>query len=177
MIDQDLSIPQLVDDPLHTPRKSIYEAFYVDLPIKGGWGYTRETAVIIEPTDVLTSQTPFNGVEVEHQFVPLRIYKELIVSKEKGHEYGKIDWKLRRKSTTIYKDDTFDVLEFKVTGIHNRFLKLIAIEFGYETLEQYLKENPELDEDKIEKGKKNSLLVDALHKTFITTYWFDISDI
>ena len=177
MIDDELTVPQLFDDQLHTPRQAIYEAFYVDLPIHGGWGYTRESAVIIEAPDISISKVPFNLLEIQYEFVPLRIYKELVISKEWENEYGKIDWKLLRQSTAIYKNETFDVLEYKVTGIHHRFLKLMAVEFGYETVEQYLKENPELDEDPFGTGKKHSLLVDALRETFIATYWFNISSI
>lgn len=57
-----------------------------ELPIWGGWGYTREDAVIIDRDDPIVSpDRPFDGVGIEHVFVEKRIYEELIIFQPKGH--------------------------------------------------------------------------------------------
>ena len=52
-----------------------------DLPIRGGWGYTKEDACIIDKNDPIIdpdSPIPFYGVGYEKIFVERRIYLELI---------------------------------------------------------------------------------------------------
>ena len=57
-----------------TPREVMREVFsYLgELSIKGGWGYTKEDAVIIDKNDpVVEPGTLFNGVALEYIFIEI----------------------------------------------------------------------------------------------------------
>ena len=64
---------------IETPRFVIKELYKLDLPIKGGWGYSIDDACIIDKTDKSVIQgIPFDGVSVEYAFIEKRNYAELI---------------------------------------------------------------------------------------------------
>ena len=70
------------------PRQIIAEDFKSVigvLPIRGGWGYTKADAVIIDATDpVVPKDVPFDGVGIEYLFVEKRIYEEMIIFRPPG---------------------------------------------------------------------------------------------
>jgi hypothetical protein len=90
-----------IDKPIisskETPRQIIFEddkSLNGELPISGGWGYTKDGAVIIDKNDpVVPEGLPFDGVGIEHIFVEKRIYEELIIFKRLGEAYAGIEWK------------------------------------------------------------------------------------
>jgi hypothetical protein len=66
-----------------------------EIPIRGGWGYTFDDAVIIDKNDpVVPKGIPFDGVELEYIFVEKRIYEELIIFRPKNEGYSGIGWNL-----------------------------------------------------------------------------------
>ena len=82
-----------------------------EIPIRGGWGYTLEDAVIIDKNDPIVSKgSPFDGVSLEYVFVEKRIYEELIIFRPKDDRFTGINWKLlkqqmrptTKKSTTSH---------------------------------------------------------------------------
>ena len=51
-----------------------------ELPIKGGWGYSKEDAIIIDSNDeVVEKGIPFDGIGLEHIIVKKRLLEELII--------------------------------------------------------------------------------------------------
>jgi len=51
-----------------------------ELPIKGGWGYSKEDAIIIDSNDeVVDKSVPFDGVGLEYVIVKKRLLEELII--------------------------------------------------------------------------------------------------
>lgn len=53
-----------------------------ELPIKGGWGYTKEDPIIIDCDDeVVEKGIPFDGVGLEYLIVHKRLLEELIIFK------------------------------------------------------------------------------------------------
>jgi hypothetical protein len=90
------------------------------LPIRGGWGYTRETACIIEKVDPLNDPLlPFDGVGVEYKFVEKRIYEELIVFRSKKDQLSGIEWKLKNQSLINFGDRYYDQLIFDITAFQS----------------------------------------------------------
>ena len=45
-----------------------------EMPIKGGWGYTKEEAIIIDKNDpVVPKELPFDGIGLEYDILERRI--------------------------------------------------------------------------------------------------------
>ena len=77
---------------IETPRFVIKELYKLDLPIKGGWGYSIDDACIIDKTDKSVIQgIPFDGVSVEYAFIEKRNYAELINTHYSKEVYRKTD--------------------------------------------------------------------------------------
>ena len=97
-----LALPFIDLKTAETPR-AILEADFprlAPLPIKGGWGYSRETACVIDKHDPSVDQNrPFNGVSYEYLFAEYRLYEELIVFKPRGEQFAGIKHRLSRKVT------------------------------------------------------------------------------
>ncbi len=87
-----------------------------DLPIRGGWGYGMEDAVIIDRNDPAAQYYPlFDYVSMEYTFVEKRLYEELIISRERGKGYSGIEWNLERQSLLSDQGREYDELVFSVT--------------------------------------------------------------
>jgi len=89
-----------------------------ELPIRGGWGYSLEDAVVIDKSDpVVPSGIPFDGVEIEYAFVESRIYEELIIFRPKEERFEEIKWNLLKQTLTKHNGRSYDVLSFEVTAL------------------------------------------------------------
>lgn len=89
-----------------------------ELPIRGGWGYVVDDAVIIDKNDpVVPYGSPFDGVGLEYLFVEKRIYEELIVFRPVDDRYSGICWNLLKQELTTYGNRSLDVLTFEVTAL------------------------------------------------------------
>lgn len=98
-------------------RKAIFDTFKKslnqELPIKGGWGYSVEDAIVIDKNDeVVKNKTFFDGVGLEYIIVEKRIYLEQIVLRRKEDSLAGIRWNLERQSTLHIGDKTYDHLIF-----------------------------------------------------------------
>jgi len=108
------------DEDKNSPRLFLQNAFNLQIPIKGGWGYTRDDAVIIDKFDPIVSKgIPFNGVSYEYIFVEKRIYSEMIVFRAENDKFSGISWELDEQMVTGNDGKNFDVLKFKVCGTHD----------------------------------------------------------
>ena len=69
------------------------------LPIRGGWGYSKEDAVVIDRSHPAAANfQPFNGVEVERNFIQLRLWEELIGTRQPGQQHSGCKFKLKQQS-------------------------------------------------------------------------------
>ncbi len=101
-----------------SPKETINMHFNHFLPIKGGWGYSKEDAVIIDKNDPsIISSEIFNGVKYEYEFVEKRIYEELIISRSPSEQYTEITWKLIKQTLITDKNNSYDYLLFKVNAL------------------------------------------------------------
>jgi len=99
------------------PRQIIFEDFKIDLPIKGGWGYSFDSACIIDKTDPTVSKVmPFDGVGIEYVFVEKRIYEEMIIFRGDHEKYAGIRWNLDKQELLFNNDKPHDKLIFNVIG-------------------------------------------------------------
>lgn len=78
--------------------------------ISGGWGYTMDTAVVIEEDRTM------HGLSMESMFVQYRTYEELIVFLEAEKSFSGIEWKKLRQSLHGVDGRSYDFIEYLVTA-------------------------------------------------------------
>src|SRR5262245_1324602 len=109
--------PIITADP---PRKVLAEHFKSldgELPIRGGWGYTREDAVVIDAQDpVVPKNLPFDGVGLEYVFVEKRIHEEMIIFRPPGQKFAGIRWQLLDQALMGEGGRHYDRLRFEITA-------------------------------------------------------------
>lgn len=113
----------LTDHIVHTEiplRQVLFEDFKSlgkELPIKGGWGYTREDAIIIDKNDpIVNCGLPFDGVAIEYIIVEKRIFEELIIFRPKDQQFAGINHQLITQKLVIEENKAFDHLKIAVTA-------------------------------------------------------------
>ena len=152
-----------------TPREIIaadFKSLREELPISGGWGYTKEDAVVIDRNDPVVSKgMPFDGVEIEYIFVEKRIYEELIIFRPKDDKYSGIEWNLLKQKCTSDNGKKYDVLSFEVKAIPD---------LDWEELKSEWEENNGFQSSQSELNahieKRSSKMI-----RYVTDYWFDIT--
>jgi len=151
-----------------SPRDTIADHFKSvgELPIRGGWGYTVEDALIIDKNDTIVQKgIPFDGVGLEYIFVEKRIYEELIISCPANDRSSGIRWNLLEQKLTSHNDRQYDMLTFEVTALRDSDYEELKAEWegpkGYGS--------PGFDADAHIK-KRNSRTI-----RYVTEYCFDIT--
>jgi hypothetical protein len=137
-----------------------------NLPITGGWGYSKEDAVVINKNDsIVEDEIEFDGVAIEYVFVEKRVYLELIVSKKRGHQFSGIEWKLLEQRLHMDEYGIFDVLTFDVTAIPDADWEVLKAEWeSYNGFE----DSPIEREAHIKRSNAKTVHYQA-------EYWFEIS--
>ena len=136
------------------------------LPIRGGWGYTKDDACIIDRDDPLVnSDLPFDRVGIEHTFVEKRTYEEMIIFRAEGDGFSDIKWELIEQQYIQEEGITFDKLVIEITAFHDGDWGELRAEY----------DGP--------KGHGMPCLYPAVHQTkreqkmvrFTREFWFDIT--
>ena len=136
------------------------------LPIRGGWGYTKEDACIIEKNHPLVDpELPFDGVSVEYVFVEKRIYEEMIIFRPDGEKFSGIHWNLQKQTLLHEAEKYFDMLVFEITAFSDNDWEELKAEFqgaqGFRTSGFNAKAH--------EKKRLNKMV------RFTREFWFDIT--
>ena len=137
------------------------------LPIRGGWGYTKSDACIIDKNNpIIDSALPFDGVGVEYVFVEKRIYEEMIIFRPDGEKFSGIDWNLQEQSLLHEDGKSFDRLIFEITAFLENNWEELKAEFegpqGHGT--------PDFSAEAHEKKRQEKMV------RFTREFWFDITD-
>jgi hypothetical protein len=163
----DVTICQI--NSIETPREILatdFPSLGGELPIHGGWGYSREDAVIIDKDDpVVPRDAPFDGVGLEYFFVEKRIYEELIVFQPTDKRYSGIEWKPIEQRLMDTDGRWYDILTFEITALPDKDWNELKAEWegpsGFNSngfdIEAHLKKK---DDRRIR---------------YIGEYWFDIT--
>jgi len=108
-------VPQINTEA--SPREILTNDFESgELPINGGWGYSIETACVIDKNDpIVDPSLPFSGVRIEKDFVDMRIIEELRLYTG-GEEFRDIDRKLLRQDLIQENDKIYDCLQYEITA-------------------------------------------------------------
>lgn len=137
-----------------------------ELPIRGGWGYAKEDAVIIDRDDpIVPLDHPFDGVGIEYVFVEKRIYEELIIFQPKGLKFSGIHWKLIEQR--LHGDDSrkYDVLRFDVTAFPEAEWDALRTEWEGANGSG----SPGFDHQEHQRKRDTALV------HYVAEYWFDIT--
>ena len=151
-----------------SPREASDKYPGPDLPIRGGWGYTKEDACIIDRNDPIVapdSPIPFYGVGYEKIFVERRIYLELITLRPKDEKFSGIEWKMVKQSLVHHQGKPHDHLVYDVTGFKDSDWNSLKEE--WEGPDGFI--NPTFDKEKHLKKR------DSLKQSCQMEFWFEIS--
>ena len=148
------------------PRQFIKDSFGHDLPIHGGWGYTKDDCVIIDKDDNIVSKSiSFNGIRIEKAFVEKRLYTELIVLAPMDYQFAGIEWKLLKQELSLSDGKAFDKLIYEVRGFRHKDWDMLKAEYegtgGYNT--------PDFDKQAHERKRKELMV------RFVDEFWFEIT--
>ena len=151
-----------------SPREVLMADFKLlkgGLPIRGGWGYAKEDACVIDKNDpIVVTSLPFDGVGIEYIFVEKRIYEEMIIFRPDGEKFSGIRWELQKQYLLREADRVFDRLVFEITAFLDRDWEELKAEFegpdGHSS--------PTFDKEAHEKKRREKMV------TFTREFWFDI---
>ena len=107
--------------PLHplkteaSPRSISARHFSRELPIHGGWGYSKNDACIINTLDpTFDPEEPFHGTVIEELFVEMRICEEMIIQRTEGEKCAGIEWSQLSRERIEEGARHFDRLTFEI---------------------------------------------------------------
>jgi hypothetical protein len=112
-------------------QELIKSTFDADLPLAGSWGYTQETATIIEglPEGMSLPQ-------LEHMVTSIRAHLEMNITQEKENRYGAINANEREREESSSDEGVFNKITYELTGIKeelfNAFIKEYKEGYGKE---------------------------------------------
>ncbi len=153
---------------LNSPREIILDLSddSYDLPIEGGWGYSKADCVIINKNDASVNQSmPFDGVGIEYKFIGARTEIELVDNQPFNQEFYGIKWDLVSQGLHTFEGRMFDEIIVSVSALHHT--DLTTLKENWEKNNNY-----EGNED----GLLNHLkMKDDLTSTYQTNFWFDIT--
>ncbi|MES2622396.1 MAG: hypothetical protein V4615_16210 [Bacteroidota bacterium] len=135
-----------------------------ELPITGGWGYSKEDAIVIDKNDpVVNKDIPFNGVRLEYVISEKRIYIETIIARPKEDRYSGINWKPDKQQLIHDGGKSYDHLTVNVSAHTDKDFEELKLEF----------------EEGIRNGTLNEEAHLKKHKELLchykTEFWFDIT--
>lgn len=115
-----------IDDirTIESPREVIHHIYtYIDeLPISGGWGHTKEEAVVINMNDpIVDRRVPFNGIDIEYIFAKHRTYMELITIRDENNRFSGIEFEtIKQEMQHGENGKKYDRLVQKISALQNQ---------------------------------------------------------
>ena len=97
------------------------EIFGGALPIRGGWGYSFEDAVIV------AGDNWFRGVSVEYEFVDRRNHAELVFCKSDSEVMVELNKKLLMQNLSSFERGHYDVLKFELSVLPKQALDMLRL--------------------------------------------------
>ena len=107
--------PVQTDEPLRQVLTQDFPRDCYNLPISGGWGYTRADAIIFVRDQFRTQGKSADFVGLEYHIAQKIIYEELIIFQPPGHKSSGIELHLILQKLTRADERRYDVLKFNVT--------------------------------------------------------------
>ena len=158
------TIPEIDSDK--PPRETLAAdiPWLEPLPIRGGWGYTREDACIIDKNDPLVDPAqPFDGIAIERAFVEARIHEEMVILPPEGERFEEIQWQLLEQRLVTHDWRRFDMLRYEITAFREKDWKAVMAELG-----KAAGNGQGFDNEAYEKALRERTV------RFTREFWFDI---
>lgn len=150
--------------PLRETIAERYKDEGLDFPIKGGWGYSLEDAIIIDKNDpIIEKGLPFNGVGMEYEIVDMRLSEEFIYAPDKDEMYVVGHKQLHSQKTMNVDDRRFDHLVFIGFCFWGKDFEGLGEYYGIN------EHNPDFDKQAFLRQRE------MLKFYFKTEYYFDIT--
>lgn len=145
-----------------TPRQILETHFPKhEWPISGGWGYTKEDAVVLEVDNEGI------GVDLEYQFLQYRTYEETIVFRPRGRKLAGLRFETLRQYLVAGENGKhYDCVTQRVHAFMERDFELLKRD--WETHDAYI--------DDKEGRMRHLALAESKRISFEITGWFDISN-
>jgi len=155
------------------PRKIIGHVYKTDLPIKGGWGYSKDDAVIIDKNDdsIKNSTANFDGVSLEYWFAQRRAWLEFITGRVENDRFSGVELKLITQSLHQTDNKTYDCLIFSITALRDDDFDELKEDWNYITNGS---NNLTIEEQENKKQENEQRREDKLIR-IKAEYWFEIS--
>jgi len=134
-------------------QELIKVTFDVDLPISGNWGYSKDSASII---NALPQGMPI--LQLEHTITSIRAHLEMNITQEKEKRYAGINANEKSREVINTATAVFDKVTYEITAIKEDLYKAFIKEYkeGYE--------NETLDlNDHFKRRKKATLIREVIH--------------
>lgn len=116
----DINPPKIIgyQQSLRTCIREDYPDDPGDLPLSGGWGYSREDAIIIhgDSGDFQRPDAIYRATDLPELLVELRIYYELVHMRAENDRFSGIQWKMLDSQRTESGEVTYEFLRYEVTA-------------------------------------------------------------
>ncbi len=154
----------ILERELPLPRLDASLALPDDLPVSGGWGYSKQDACIITDDTEPADDGLAHGLDFEFIFIEHRLIEELNAM-SLHEELADIRWKVQTQEIHRHPDGSpaYDCFQVHVSAYLRTDLELVL-------REEAAMENGEPDLDRVVADKRRNL---RLVKN--CEYWFDIS--
>jgi hypothetical protein len=99
-----------------TIEQIIWDDGQIKLPVEGGWGYSKDDALVINKNHANVDQSKqFNGVRIEKKYVRYRAWKELKLNE--NHYFSANEIKYNQKNQALIRgegDKLYDLLKYEI---------------------------------------------------------------
>jgi len=154
-------MPQFTQIPSEENIRDVIKyAFDTELPVSGGWGYSKNEATIFESNE---ENLPLR--QLEHMLASMRAYLEMNMTLEKDERYGSINLNELSRETVKEDGNIYDKVRYEISAMK----ETVYADFIEEYKEGYGKEDFDLERH-FSRRKEATL-------TRVVTHWFDISKI
>ena len=145
------------DEPI---TEVIKAAFDTDLPVEGGWGYTRDLATVLtgNPQGLPVTQ-------LEHMLASMRAYLEMNMTLPKEERYGSINLNEKSREEIVEGEKLYHKVTYEITAMKEDTYAAFIDEYK----EGYGKEG--FDMEAHFQRRKEATLVR------LEPYWFEVSQI
>lgn len=132
-----------------------------ELPVSGGWGYSKDSAVVIEKPN---NEKSFNGVALEYEFAKHRTFLELITLRDPDDRFSGIEFSTIKQELHDGVDGKkYDMLLVRISALRDQ---------DFEELKRIWEKNYQNEDfDKNAHMKKDQ----DLRIIFEREFWFEIS--
>jgi len=139
---------------------------YEELPISGGWGYTKEDCIIIHKKESSSRSIFSNGiVNLEYLIAEKRIFAELITLRSREEMYCDMSRRVIKQETIKSDGRWYDHLIFRVDAFKYDDFMMLSTEFAKR------KTDIHFADDAFEQK------MNQLKYWYEAEYWFDITEV